>query len=212
MKPSQDGVCNPVLTFSSLTNKKYCEFIFKNNKSKSIYHNHTQAQTKITMPKKHINKNLNQNFYFITPTIQNWYYIFDRHNRWQIIADSIKFCQKEKGLELYAYVFMLNHLHLIIRSADAAGFLRDFKKFTAKKLIENIRNSEPRILSLFKQEGGYKIWKEDNQPKIIENEKFALQKINYIHNNPIVKGYVTNPAHWKWSSANLNSEIEVMRW
>ena len=162
------------------------------------------------MPKSHIDKNSNQNFYFLTPTIQNWYYIFDRHHRWQIIADSLKFCQKNKGLEIYAYVFMLNHLHLIIRSPDAAGFLRDFKKFTSKQLIKNIETSEPHVLELFKTENGYKLWKEDNQPKILESEKFALQKINYIHNNPVVKGYVTNPTHWKWSSANPDSEIKIM--
>ena len=168
------------------------------------------------MPKNRINQNLNQSFYFITPTIQNWYYIFDRHNRWQIIADSLKFCQKNKGLEIYSYVFMLNHLHLIIRSPDAIGFLRDFKKFTSKQLIKNISESEPIILNLFKQKSDsqiqrHKFWKDDNQPKIIETEKFALQKMNYIHNNPVVKGYVDRPEYWKWSSANPTSEIKLSR-
>jgi putative transposase len=164
------------------------------------------------MPKNRVHHGAEQNIYFITPTIWNWYYIFDRHNRWQIIADSLKFCQETKGLEIYAYVFMLNHLHLIIRSPDAAGFLRDFKKFTSKKLIENIAKFEPQVLELFKTENGYRFWKEDNQPKIIESEKFLLQKVNYIHNNPVVKGYVERPQFWKWSSANLDSEIKVLGW
>ncbi len=163
------------------------------------------------MPKNRINQNCPNNFYFLTPTIHNWYYIFDRHNRFQILADSLKFCQQTKGLKIYAYVFMLNHLHLIIQSPDAIGFIRDFKKFTSKKLLENIKNFEPRTLDLFKDENGYKFWKDDNQPRIIENEKFALQKINYIHNNPVVKGYVTRPQYWKWSSANVESEILVER-
>jgi hypothetical protein len=58
--------------------------------------------------------------------------------------------------------------------------LRDFKKFTSKKLIENLCEFEPDVLSLFKKEQGYQFWMEDNQPKIIETEQFALQKINYI--------------------------------
>ena len=161
------------------------------------------------MPKTRVQQGANSAFYFITPTIWNWYYIFDRHNRWQVIADSIKFCQKNKGLEVFAYVFMLNHLHLIVRSPDIAGFLRDFKKFTSKKLIENISETEPKILKLFEGENGYRIWKEDNQPKIIESEKFFMQKVNYIHANPVVKGYVERPEYWKWSSANLDSEIEL---
>jgi putative transposase len=164
------------------------------------------------MPKNRIHQGNEQCFYFLTPTIQNWYYLFDRHNRWQILADSIKFFQQNRGLEVYSYVFMLNHLHLIIRSPNAADFLRDFKKFTSKELIKNLKEFEPRILDLFKVENGYSIWKEDNQPKIIETEKFALQKENYIHNNPVVKGYVAKPQYWKWSSANPESEIKVENW
>ena len=95
------------------------------------------------MPKNRVKKEHNKGIYFVTPTIWNWYYIFDRHNRWQILADSIKYCQKNKGLKVYAYVFMLNHLHLIIGSNDVAGFLRDFKKYTSKRLIENIKEFEP---------------------------------------------------------------------
>jgi len=163
------------------------------------------------MPINRVTKETNQGIYFVTPTIWNWYYIFDRHNRWQIIADSIQYCQKYKGLKVYAYVFMLNHIHLVISSPDVAGFLRDFKKHTSKKLIENIKEFEPNVLSLFKQgENRYRFWKEDNQPKILENEQFALQKINYIHNNPVVKGYVELPEYWRWSSANIHSEIKVM--
>ncbi len=164
------------------------------------------------MPKSRIFKELNQSFYFITPTIWNWYYIFDRHNRWQIIADSIKFCQENKGLEVYSYVFMLNHLHFIVRSPDIISFLRDFKKFTSKKLIENIAKSEPQILELFCTKDGYRFWKEDNKPKIIESEKFAFQKATYIHNNPVVKGYVNRPENWRWSSANPKSEIKILEW
>ena len=162
------------------------------------------------MPINQIHQGTEKNLFFITPTIKNWYYIFDRHNRWQIIADSIKFCQAHKGLEVYAYVFMLNHLHLIIKSPNAADFLRDFKRFTSKKLLENIKSTEPKVLELFEVEGGYQFWKDDNQPRIIESEKFALQKLDYIHRNPVEKGYVVRPEYWKWSSANLKSEIEVV--
>ncbi len=142
------------------------------------------------MPLNRIHKANNQSFYFLTPTIKNWYYIFDRHNRWQILADCLIYCQRYKGLEVYAYVFMLNHLHLIVRSPDAIGFVRDFKTYTSKELIKNISEYEPEVLLLFRDENGqHGFWKEDNQPKILENERFTLQKMNYIHNNPVVKGY-----------------------
>jgi putative transposase len=57
---------------------------------------------------------------------------------------------------VYAYVFMLNHIHLIIKSKHAAGFFRDFKKYTTKKFIENIKKFEPEVSGLFKKgESGY---------------------------------------------------------
>ena len=84
------------------------------------------------MPINTVHKNHNSGFYFITPTIRNWYYIFDRHDRWQIIADSLIHCQKHKNLDIYAYVFMLNHLHMVVRSDDIFGFLRDFKSHTSR--------------------------------------------------------------------------------
>jgi putative transposase len=164
------------------------------------------------MPINKVSKELNQSYYFITPTIKNWYYIFDRHNKWQILADSLIHCQKHKGLEIYSYVFMLNHLHLIVRSPDIIGFLRDFKTYTSKRLIENIRKYEPNILEIFKTDGtGYQFWKKDNQPKIIESDWFFEQKLNYIHNNPVAKGYVSRPEFWKWSSANCDSVIDVIK-
>ena len=101
---------------------------------------------------------------------------------------------------------------MIIKSPNSANFLRDFKKYTSKELVKNIKQYEPNILKLFKNdEGGYSFWKMDNQPKIIDTEKFFDQKRDYIHNNPVIKGYVENPKHWKWSSANPNSTIIISR-
>jgi len=161
------------------------------------------------MPKNRIPLANNHGMFFITPTVWNWYYLFDRHDRWNILYDSIAYCQQHKGLKVHAYVFMLNHMHAIISGDDVAGILRDFKRHTAKRLIENIRETEPSVLSLFETENGYRIWKEDNQPRLIESEKFARQKLEYILNNPVKKGYVEKPEHWRWSSANPNNPIQI---
>lgn len=162
------------------------------------------------MPIAQIHQDNKHGCYFVTPTVCNWYYIFDRHNRWQILADSLIYCQAKKELEIFGYVFMLNHIHLIVRSPDVSGFLRDFKRHTSKKLEENMAETEPKVLDLFRsEERDYHFWKPDNQPKLIENEAFGLQKLNYTHNNPVVKGYVERPEYWKWSSANKNSIIKL---
>jgi REP element-mobilizing transposase RayT len=162
------------------------------------------------MPSVKIHKEFNAGVHFLTFSVKNLYYFFDRHYRWNILADSLKYCQKEKQLKIHAFVFMLNHIHLIINSPDVSGFVCDFKKFTSKEFHRNIESTEPNVLKLFLDtDGKYEFWEKTNMPKIIETEKFYLQKENYIHDNPIKKNYVTEPEHWYWSSANPRCEIKI---
>jgi putative transposase len=155
------------------------------------------------MPAKTVAKDLNNGVYFLTFTIERWYYIFDRHQRWQILADTIGYCRNNKGLLVYGFVFVLNHLHLIVRSPDTAGFIRDFKRHTAKALKENLAETEPTVLQLFRTaEGGYAFWKNDSGPRPILGDEFFMQKLRYVHDNPVRKQYVGQPEHWFWSSAN----------
>jgi putative transposase len=162
------------------------------------------------MPSRRVATELNAGTYFITLTVQRWYYLFDRYNRWRILADSIRYCQENKGLELNGYVFMLNHIHLVATSPDMAGFLRDFKRFTSVKFKENLEVTEPGVLNLFiDSEKGYRFWQETNAPKKIENPAFYRQKLNYIHENPVRKGYVSRPEHWLWSSAHPASPLST---
>jgi len=102
-----------------------------------------------------VNKAMKEGVYFLTFTIKRWYYLFDRHNRWHILLDSLKYCQKNKGLKIFNWVFMLNHIHLIVYYNDIIGFIRDFKTFTSKKIKKNILATEPNVLSLFEENGKY---------------------------------------------------------
>src|ERR1700722_16049637 len=82
--------------------------------------------------------------HFLTLTVVDWVDVFTRANHKMTIVDSLKHCQKEKGLEIYAWVLMSNHLHMIASAANEkentlSDILRDFKKFTSKKIIENIK-------------------------------------------------------------------------
>ncbi len=102
----------------------------------------------LKMPSIRINKQLNEGIYFLTFTVKRWYYLFDRHNRWDILLKFLKYCQKNKGLLIYNWVFMLNHIHLIVRNVYIIGFVRDFKTFTSKELKRNILATEPNILNV----------------------------------------------------------------
>ena len=110
---------------------------------------------------------------------------------------------------------MPSHVHFIFRSADEQPMelLRDFKRYTTKKVIEAIEGSlqESRkawLLCMFERAGKkqgnimkYQFWQHHNKPIELWSEKVIKQKINYIHNNPVVSGFVTNPIDWKYSSA-----------
>ncbi len=158
---------------------------------------------------KKISKELNSSVYFLTFTAKKWYYIFDRHNRWNIIADSLQYCRKNKNLKLYGFVFMLNHIHLIVESPDAAGFVRDFKRYTSREIHKNVVITEPNIEKMFVEEDGtYSIWQDTNMPIVLEYEKVFQQKLNYILENPVRKNYVSDASFWYWSSANESCELK----
>lgn len=167
------------------------------------------------MPSIRIDRELSNEMYFVTLTVDKWYYVFDRHNRWQILVDSLNFCKQNKKLKVYGYVFMLNHIHLIIQAPNTASVLRDFKAFTSKKILKNIEATEPTVKDLFLSSNNtFQFWKKTNMPKLIESHTYFEQKLEYIHQNPVKKQYVNDPTHWIWSSAkhyydNKPSLIEI---
>ncbi|WP_420579834.1 REP-associated tyrosine transposase [Reichenbachiella sp.] len=153
--------------------------------------------------------------YFITFAVVEWVDVFTRRQYTEVVIDSLNYCQKEKGLEIYAWCLMSNHLHLIISSKEGrlSDTLRDFKKFTASKILSSIENNykESRkgwMLWIFKSAGKkntnnkiYQFWRQNNHPKELETNKFKDEKLNYIHMNPVETGLVNEPEHYRYSSA-----------
>jgi len=162
------------------------------------------------MPSVRISKELNGGTYFFTFTVKNWCYILDRYGRWDIIGNSLEWFQKNKKIKLFAFVFMINHIHLIINSTDSIGFARDFKRFTTQKILENIKQFEPNMLRIFQSKNSnFEIWSKTNMPEIIETERFFQQKTDYILNNPVKRNYVINAEDWYWSSANKLCRLKI---
>lgn len=145
-------------------------------------------------------------------TVKRWYYLFDRHNRFEILVKNLQYCQKHKNLKIYAFVLMLNHLHLIVSAESLIGVIRDFKSYTSKEITKNIIATELNILKLFEENKSYHIWQNSNYPEIIESEKFLGQKVEYIRNNPVRKQYVEKPEHWLYLSVRnylLNDDFLI---
>lgn len=163
------------------------------------------------MPSLRIHEALKNEIYFVSCTIRNWYYIFDRQNRWNILLETLKFYQKNKNLKIFAWVFMLNHIHLIFQNIEDYDFLKSFKSYTAHELVKNLEQTEPNVLKIFREGDGFNIWQNTNYPELIESEDFFNQKVNYIETNPVRKGYVYEPGEWKYSSANKIQLLNVTR-
>ena len=152
--------------------------------------------------------------YFLTMTVVRWIDIFTRKDYKDIIVSSLNYCIASKGLELYAWVIMSNHIHLVARVNAPHGmsaFLRDFKKFTSKRIAEAIQEiPESRrdwLLDAFSfiarrtgRAENYKIWTDDNHAISMEDIDI-MQKINYLHENPVRAGYVDSPEQYVYSSA-----------
>lgn len=106
---------------------------------------------------------------------------------------------------LYAYCIMPNHIHLLFRdnNENLAALLRDFKGFTSKKMIANIMEHPQEskrnwMLEMFKRAGEkssnvkeYQFWQQNKQLIELWSTPVIKQKFNYIHNNPVKAGLVT---------------------
>ena len=154
--------------------------------------------------------------YFLTMTVVNWIDIFTRPVYKHNIIDALKYNQQNKGLIIYGWCLMSNHLHLLAEADEdknLSDILRDFKKFTSKAIIKEIMEnaSESRkkwMLSEFEFAGkydkkikNYKFWQDGNDAKEIHSTEFMEQKLDYIHENPVVAEIVDEDIHYKYSSA-----------
>ncbi len=152
--------------------------------------------------------------YYVTFQVVNWIDVFTRLEYKDIVINSLKYCQEKKGLKVYAFVLMSNHLHALLQSAEnkLSQTIKEFKSFTAKEIIKLIQtNLESRsqwMLKLFeeaakkhKRNERYQFWTHDNHAEIIFSNKFFDQKVSYIHENPVRAGIVEYPEEYIYSSA-----------
>ena len=154
--------------------------------------------------------------YFVSFAVQGWVDVFTRNEYKEIVLETLTYCIKNKGMKIYAWCIMTNHVHLVF-SVTAPNkpelVLGDFKRFTSKKIIEAI-NSNPKesrrewLMEQFRTAGEagsnttkHQFWQHDNKPIELWSEAVIKQKIDYIHNNPVEAGYVFYAREYLYSSA-----------
>jgi len=153
--------------------------------------------------------------YFVSFATVNWIDVFTRKLYFEIIVDSLVFCSKNKGLELYAWCIMPSHVHLIISSENniLSDIMRDLKRHTSKGLLKSIAENpkESRkewMLWMFGRAGKrnannekFQFWQQNNHPIELSNVKMLKQRLDYLHQNPVEAGLVAVPEHYQYSSA-----------
>ena len=166
------------------------------------------------------NKMYNDFPMFLTMTVVGWIKIFENPLYSKVIVDSLGYCQRTKGLKIHAWCLMPNHLHLIVSSQSLllSSIVRDFKKYTSKSIITELKQSaaipDHRLLMRFEQAASkenrstnYKFWQTGNEAKTLETNHFTNQKLNYIHKNPVKAGLVKEPEDYPLSSARDYSGV-----
>ena len=153
--------------------------------------------------------------YFMTMTVVDWIDLFTRVIQKELIIDSLKYCQENKGLNIFGWCLMPSHLHLIANTKtlfDLDNVVRDFKRHTTKNavlLIENEPESRREwLLDKFAYAGklhpknkNYKVWRDKNHAIELFTEKVTWQKLKYIHLNPVIDKIVYNEQDYLFSSA-----------
>ncbi len=145
--------------------------------------------------------------YFVTNTVHQWVDVFTRQEYVEILLESLRFCQEHKGLCIYEWVIMTNHMHLIIGSEknNLSDILRDYKKYTAtqvtKAISANARESRRNwLLWLLKNEDTVTFWQEGYHGEEIRTKAFYDSKARYIHLNPLRAGIVVKEEEYRYSS------------
>ena len=149
--------------------------------------------------------------YFITSTIVEWISVFLSHRYFSIMTDALSYCRKHKGLRVHAYVLMPNHFHMIASSEPTGALphiMRDLKHVTSSHITGALaEDGAHMVLRQMRRavdrgtHNDYRAWRRGYHPIAIFSHRFLRQKLDYLHDNPVRKGYVRAPEEWLYSCA-----------
>ena len=156
----------------------------------------------------------NNSLYFFTATILQWKHLLKKDEYKKIIIECLQFLYSKDKIRVYAFVIMPNHIHLvwkILNDNNYSDIQRDFLKFTARKIISDLKINQPDVLKNFyvgAKDREYQIWERNPLSIEIISQNVAEQKINYIHKNPLAEKWrlADEPQKYKYSSAKYYYE------
>ena len=163
------------------------------------------------MPRSRYRFGEDQYPYFMTNTVVAWLPVFSQPEFANVIIDSWQFVQDQREIQILSFVIMENHIHWIAVGPQISKRVGEFKSFTATTILRQLESKGYRTLlqelqffkARYKLDQQHQLWQDGSHPQQIDSDNMMWQKIEYIHNNPLRRGYVDDPGHWRYSSARI---------
>ncbi|OJU75840.1 MAG: hypothetical protein BGO09_13495 [Bacteroidetes bacterium 47-18] len=144
---------------------------------------------------------------FYTATILEWKPLLVKDVYKQIVVDSLRHLVSTGKIKVYGFVVMPNHIHLVWQILDTHTALiqQSFMRYTAQMMLRNLREDPDTLAQYYvgARDRKYQVWERNPLHVFIEHRAVFLQKLNYIHDNPVRKQLVTYPADYKYSTAAM---------
>jgi len=146
---------------------------------------------------------------FFTATILEWKRLLKPGKYKKIILSSLEFLVENKRIQVNAFVIMDNHIHLIWQMMEGIKpevVQRDFMKYTAQKIKQDLLKPNPAVLAHFKvnaKDREYQFWERNALSVELKTMERFKQKLEYIHYNPVVAGLCNLPEEYKYSTARF---------
>jgi putative transposase len=148
---------------------------------------------------------------FITITNLNWLRVLENDSHKEIMIEAMRRRVQNVEVTIYGFVIMPNHLHIIWQLHDGIikkNFQRDFLKFTARSILNFMRMNDDTLLPellVNDVDRMYQVWERNSLSIDLYTEEVFIQKMEYIHNNPIQPKWklAMLPEEYHWSSASF---------
>ncbi len=158
-----------------------------------------------------MNISIDNSLYYLTSVTRNRLPVFKTDELKSVTANALDEARRSSGVSIFAYVIMPDHMHLITDGTKSVSDTnRYFNGITARRVIDHLKeNNHSQSLEKLKvaskkpREHSYSLWDHHPNAFSINNEKTMMQKVNYIHQNPVRAGLVEQPEDYRYSSARI---------
>ena len=165
--------------------------------------------------------------HFVTFTLVYWVDLFSKTAYSEIVLENFRHYRSKQGLRIHGYVIMSNHIHAILSATepryDLSSIIGNLKRYCANCFIELLQNEHDSrawwMLKMFAHAASnhernkkFQVWTHQNHPVQLDDATIIEQKLDYIHENPVKAGLVSEPEHWRYSSAsNYARQLSVFK-